>query len=124
MPYAVFEKALTPQGDALCQLVVCATTPGALKTNAGFSIVVDRGLDALAGMDMVIVPGWDVPEHAPEPELLTALQNAHAAGSPHCWVVYGHVRGGRRRPAGKPSGNDALAMGGGLSASLSFSADG
>lgn len=81
VPYAVFEKALTPQGDALCQLVVCATTPGALKTNAGFSIVVDRGLDALAGMDMVIVPGWDVPEHAPEPELLTALQNAHAAGS-------------------------------------------
>lgn len=81
VPYAVFEKALTPKGEPLCQLVVCATTPGVLKTNAGFSIVVERGLDALAGMDMVIVPSWDVPEHAPEPELLQALQNAHAAGA-------------------------------------------
>lgn len=36
VPYAVFEKALTPQGEPLCQLVVCATTPGVLKTNAGF----------------------------------------------------------------------------------------
>lgn len=81
VPYAVFEKALTPQGEPLYQLVVCATTPGILKTNAGFSIVVERGLDALAGMDMVIVPSWDVPERAPDPDLLLALQKAHAAGA-------------------------------------------
>lgn len=81
VPYAVFEKALTPQGEPLCQLVVCASVPGMIKTNAGFSIVVDRGLDALSGMDMVIVPGWDNPEHKPNPELLEALKNAHTAGS-------------------------------------------
>ena len=81
VPYAVFEKALTPQGEPLCQLVVCATTPGVLKTNAGFSIVVERGLDALAGMDMVIVPSWDVPDRAPDSELLMALKKAHAAGA-------------------------------------------
>ena len=81
VPYAVFEKALTPQGEPLCQLVVCATTPGALKTNAGFSIVVERGLDELTGMDMVIVPSWDSPDHTPAPDLLQALQKAHASGS-------------------------------------------
>lgn len=93
VPYAVFEKALTPMGAPLCQLVVCATTPGALKTNAGFSIVVERGLDELAGMDMVIVPSWDSPEHAPAPDLLQALRRGFA----YCGFVYGRVCGSRCR---------------------------
>ena len=57
VPYAVFEKALTPQGEPLCQLVVCATTPGVLKTNAGFSIVVERGLDAHFGSTSTLFCG-------------------------------------------------------------------
>ncbi|PKH25301.1 AraC family transcriptional regulator [Enterobacterales bacterium CwR94] len=81
VPYAVFEKALSPAGTPLCTLTICATQPGALKTNAGFSIVVENGLDALSGMEVVIVPSWDTPNHQPDDELLAALRQAHAAGA-------------------------------------------
>ncbi len=81
VPCAVFEKAVTSGGDALCSLTICATQPGTLNTNAGFAIVVENGLDALGDMDMVIVPSWDTPQHIPEPELVAALQRAHTAGA-------------------------------------------
>ncbi|WP_374258264.1 GlxA family transcriptional regulator [Yokenella regensburgei] len=81
VPCAVFEKAVTSGGDALCSLTICATQPGTLNTNAGFAIVVENGLDALGDMDMIIVPSWDTPQHIPEPELVAALQRAHTAGA-------------------------------------------
>ncbi|MEE4410547.1 MULTISPECIES: GlxA family transcriptional regulator [unclassified Serratia (in: enterobacteria)] len=81
VPFAVFEKVLTPEGTPLCELTICAAEPGELKTNAGFSIVVNLGLSALSGMDMVIVPSWDNPARQPEPSLLDALRNAHAGGA-------------------------------------------
>ena len=52
VPFAVFEKVLAPSGAPLCELTLCAAEPGELKTNAGFSIVVNLGLGALSGMDM------------------------------------------------------------------------
>lgn len=81
VPFAVFEKVLAPSGAPLCELTLCAAEPGELKTNAGFSIVVNLGLGALSGMDMVIVPSWDNPARQPEPALLDALCHAHAAGA-------------------------------------------
>ncbi|MBH2918753.1 helix-turn-helix domain-containing protein [Serratia marcescens] len=81
VPFAVFEKVLAPSGAPLCELTLCAAEPGELKTNAGFSIVVNLGLGALSGMDMVIVPSWDDPARQPEPALLDALRHAHAAGA-------------------------------------------
>lgn len=81
VPFAVFEKVLAPSGAPLCELTLCAAEPGELKTNAGFSIVVNLGLGALSGMDMVIVPSWDAPARQPEPALLDALRHAHAAGA-------------------------------------------
>ena len=73
VPFAVFEKVLAPSGAPLCELTLCAAEPGELKTNAGFSIVVNLGLGALSGMNMVIVPSWDDPARQPEPALLDAM---------------------------------------------------
>ncbi|WBF44222.1 GlxA family transcriptional regulator [Serratia rubidaea] len=81
VPFAVFEKVRAPGGAACCELILCTATPGELTTNAGFSIVVNHGLEALSRMEMVIVPSWDDPARPPEPALLDALRAAHAAGA-------------------------------------------
>ncbi|CAI1598819.1 Multiple antibiotic resistance protein marA [Serratia quinivorans] len=81
VPCAVFEKALNSNGEPAYQLLICATEPGPLKTNAGFSIVADHGLAALAQADMVIVPSWCNPEVPPSPQLIDALLDAHARGA-------------------------------------------
>ncbi|BFO08935.1 hypothetical protein GGER_14450 [Serratia rubidaea] len=81
VPFAVFEKVRAPDGAACCELTLCTATPGELTTNAGFSIVVNHGLEALSRMEMVIVPSWDDPARPPEPALLDALRVAHAAGA-------------------------------------------
>ena len=60
---------------------VCAERPGTLRTTAGFSIVVEHGLEALETADTIIVPSWrDPAERAPE-ALLAALSAAHARGA-------------------------------------------
>lgn len=61
--------------------VVCSPQPGTLTTTAGFSIVVEHGLEALATADTIIVPSWrDPAERAPE-ALLAALIAAHERGA-------------------------------------------
>lgn len=60
---------------------VCTALPGSLTTMAGFSIVVEHGLEAIDRADTVIVPSWrDPAERAPE-ALLAALTAAHARGA-------------------------------------------
>ena len=60
---------------------VCAAEPGPLSTTAGFALLVERGLEALAAADIIIVPSWRAPaERAPEP-LLNALIAAHRRGA-------------------------------------------
>lgn len=63
------------------EFAVCAPHTGQLATTAGFSIVVDHGLEKLDTADIIIVPSWrDPAERAPE-ALLSALVAAHARGA-------------------------------------------
>lgn len=80
VPCAVFEKALNTQGEPAYRLQICATEAGPLRTNAGFSILAEHGLDALESADMVIVPSWSTPQQIPPAALISALQRAHARG--------------------------------------------
>jgi transcriptional regulator GlxA family with amidase domain len=59
----------------------CAERPGRVPTTTGFSVHVDRGLDALAEADTVIVPGFDPPAWELSGAVLAALRSAHARGA-------------------------------------------
>lgn len=63
------------------ELTLCATEPGPVQTTSGFPLVADRGLDAVAEADTVIVPGFDPQAWPPEDRVLAALQAAHARGA-------------------------------------------
>ena len=59
----------------------CGAQPGLVRTTTGFSIHVDRGLEALAEAETVLVPGFD-PSEQPLPEAVAAaLRAAHARGA-------------------------------------------
>ncbi|WP_455753612.1 helix-turn-helix domain-containing protein [Streptomyces decoyicus] len=60
---------------------VCARRPGPLRTTAGHSLLVEHGLEALREADTVIVPGWQPPGTAVEPDVLDALRAAHGRGA-------------------------------------------
>lgn len=81
VPCAVFENAVDEQGEPLYQSLVCAAEEGPLRTNAGFSIVVEKTLSALEDVDMVIIPSWSDPAKSPPPALVEALQRAHSRGA-------------------------------------------
>ncbi|WP_420009357.1 GlxA family transcriptional regulator [Xanthomonas sacchari] len=80
VPCQVFEARPDTDLPAF-DLRVCAADPGPLRTDAGFAIQVQHGLEALDGADTVIVPSWrDAAEPAPA-ALCQALRRAHAAGA-------------------------------------------
>lgn len=60
---------------------VCAPQPGRLATTAGFSIVVEHGLEKLLTADTIIVPSWRDPAERAPAALLTALVAAHERGA-------------------------------------------
>ena len=59
---------------------VCAPEPGQVPTTTGYSVAVARGLEALAGADTVVVPGY-VPNDRPPEEVCDALRAAAARGA-------------------------------------------
>lgn len=63
------------------EMTLCATEPGPVRTTSGFPLVADRGLDALAEADTIVVPGFDPQAWPPEDRVLDALQAAHARGA-------------------------------------------
>lgn len=68
-------------GTAYVDIRMCATTPGTIRTMAGFNINATDDLEALATADVVVVPGWhSVGTPVPKP-LKCALQRAHAQGA-------------------------------------------
>ncbi|MCW0369361.1 GlxA family transcriptional regulator [Xanthomonas sacchari] len=80
VPCQVFEARPDTDLPAF-DLRVCSADPGPLRTDAGFAIQVQHGLEALDGADTVIVPSWrDAAEPAPA-ALCQALRRAHAAGA-------------------------------------------
>lgn len=60
---------------------VCAMEPGALRTTAGFAVVTEHDLKALADAEIVIVPSWRDPAERPPAALIEALRLAHGRGA-------------------------------------------
>ena len=63
------------------ELMVCAETPGKVCTSAGFSMLIEHGLEALDRADIIIVPSWheDV-AITPSDQLIAALNLACQQG--------------------------------------------
>ena len=67
--------------EAPYRVTVCAAAPGPVATGAGFAVVADAGVEALASADTVLVPGFTPHLRAPDPRVLDALRAAHARGA-------------------------------------------
>jgi AraC family transcriptional activator FtrA len=63
------------------ELAVCSADPPPLRAIGGLAIVPDRGLDAVAAADTVIVPAWPDRERPVQPPVVEALHAAHARGA-------------------------------------------
>ncbi len=62
---------------------VCGVEPGVVPSKAGFSIVVEHGLDAARGVDLLVIPAYGAPRPL-DPRVLGALRQAHDDGA---WVM-------------------------------------
>jgi transcriptional regulator GlxA family with amidase domain len=62
------------------EFTVCAPAPGMVPSTAGFSVHADHGLEALAGADTVVVPGF-LPLDDPDERVCAALRAAAARGA-------------------------------------------
>ena len=77
----VFGLPRPEMGEGWYRFAVAAVEPGPLRATGGVRVIVDGGLDMLAGAGTVVVPGWRSVD-APVPEALTAaLREAHARGA-------------------------------------------
>jgi transcriptional regulator GlxA family with amidase domain len=63
-------------------LLTCASGRRSVPGGYGTSIRASHPLSALAGADLVVVPGSDVPPRPTAPALLRALRQAHERGTP------------------------------------------
>ncbi|HIV72692.1 MAG TPA: helix-turn-helix domain-containing protein [Candidatus Aquabacterium excrementipullorum] len=81
VPCLVFGEDRDVRGQARYRLSVCAVTPGRLRTNAGFELMVPLGLGGLRKADIVLIPSWDTSLTPPPSALLNALKSAHARGA-------------------------------------------
>ncbi|MEV6313683.1 helix-turn-helix domain-containing protein [Streptomyces sp. NPDC051776] len=86
IPYRIFGKTRSPEGHRLYDVVTCALTPGAVRTDADFSITVELGPDALAQADTIVIPSSF--ELGPVYETGTLTEPLAAA--------LGHIRPGTR----------------------------
>lgn len=80
----VWAEPYHPEDDnPVFEFVVCTPRPGRVRTDSGFDLHVDRGLDDAARADLVIiVPKRDFREPSPEVAALAAA--VHARGA---WVL-------------------------------------
>lgn len=83
LPAVVLFDLATP-----CQLLArdydvapCTPEPGPVATTSGFPLLIERGLDALAEADTVLVPGLDPARWPPPGPVLDALRAARARGA-------------------------------------------
>lgn len=63
------------------EVTTCGQRPGRVTTTAGFAVTVNDGLQALAGADTVLVPGFSPHDRALPPAVLAALRRAHRRGA-------------------------------------------
>jgi transcriptional regulator GlxA family with amidase domain len=73
---------------------VCAESPGPVPTTTGFAIEATAGLDAVAGADTVIVPGF-FPLDAPSEPVLVALREAPGRMVSVCTGAFALAAAGR-----------------------------
>ncbi|AUA08068.1 hypothetical protein GTZ89_42425 [Streptomyces sp. SID8382] len=66
------------------EVVTCALTPGPVRVRADFSLLVERGSDALAEADTVIVPAARDPDvlYTEDGDILTSAGGAAGIGGP------------------------------------------
>lgn len=79
-PYAVLQGTARRPLPLPYRLVTCAEDPGPVPTSAGWPVLVEHGLEALAGADTVVLPSWDTTAD-PSPALLAAVVAAHRRGA-------------------------------------------
>jgi transcriptional regulator GlxA family with amidase domain len=80
VPAEVFSLAWAKERP-LYEFTACAPEPGNVSTTAGFEIAGAAGLDAVAGADTVIVPGYRAVFEPPPDTALEALRAAAARGA-------------------------------------------
>ncbi|MBT2336496.1 helix-turn-helix domain-containing protein [Variovorax paradoxus] len=81
VPCMVFGEDRTEAGEPRFRVRVCAPEPGALQTNAGFTLGVPHGLEAIRRAQIVVVPSWCDDGRPAPPALIRALQAAHRRGA-------------------------------------------
>lgn len=81
VPCLVFGNDFSGGDLPRSKLLVCAETPGTLRTTAGFTISVEHGLRKLGKAGTVVVPSWPDTSVQPSSALLKALRAAHARGA-------------------------------------------
>ncbi|BEP57846.1 helix-turn-helix domain-containing protein [Variovorax sp. V118] len=81
VPCMVFGEDRTDTGAPRFRVQVCAPEPGPLATNAGFTLVVPHGLEAIRRAQIVVVPSWRDDGRPAPPALIRALQAAHRRGA-------------------------------------------
>lgn len=74
--HQLFGSARSASGEPLYEVVTCAVVPGVIRTDADFPIHVERGPDALACADTVVLPASHEPD---ETETEGRLPSALAA---------------------------------------------
>ncbi|OZC74117.1 AraC family transcriptional regulator [Rhodococcus sp. 06-462-5] len=57
--HRLFGQARSDSGDPLYEVITCTDVPGPIRTDSDVRILVERGLDAVADADTVIVPASD-----------------------------------------------------------------
>lgn len=78
-PLVLANPALVAHGSPY-EVVTVAETPGPVPTGAGYAVLVERDLTAVADADTVVIPSWKV-DLAPSAALLDVLRGAHGRGA-------------------------------------------
>jgi AraC family transcriptional activator FtrA len=79
----VFGTDRTDDGFPRYDFSVCSVDGQPLRTEAGFRIVADAGLEPLATADLIAIPGFPDQGHLP-PEAVSALRDAAERGA---WIL-------------------------------------
>jgi len=76
-----FGRADEATGEPLYDMVVASVETGIFGAQGGIRLVVDGGLELLEGAGTIVIPGWRSIDAPPSPDLIDALQQAHANGT-------------------------------------------
>ncbi|MDL5205630.1 helix-turn-helix domain-containing protein [Streptomyces sp. ALI-76-A] len=79
-PLQTFDWTRLPDGRRPYRVRLCAENPE-VRADCGFGLRIDRGLEALADADTVIVPGCSPEAAPPSAAVLAALRQAAEAGT-------------------------------------------